>query len=141
MKKFLQPLAISLALLGALLAAPIGCKHPSLELGGAYAATNTVPDYAFFVADSAFDLAYSTIDAAFKFERDNRALLWKISPDIKHTLDQIRPQASVVTTQYLTVRAAYMANPVPANLTTLQTVLAKMQQLATAATAALPKAK
>jgi hypothetical protein len=127
----------------------MGCSSTKLEQGGAYAPviTNSAgvvslsmePDYAFFVADSAFDLAVSSLDAAFTFERVNRAMLWQVSPQIKHGLDSIRPQAVQVKVDYATARAAYVANPVPANLSTLQAVLGKTQQLAGAAVAVLPK--
>ncbi len=125
------------------LALCLGCQSSRLEIGGSYApGTNGVStvkaDMPLFVVDSAFDLAYSTIDATFKFERDNRLLLWKISPNIKHTLDVLRPQALKVAKEYLLVRAVYKNNPVPANLTALQSVLLKMQQLSVAAQAALP---
>lgn len=96
------------------------------------------PDYAFFIVDSAFDLAVSALDAAFTFERVNRAMLWKVSPDIKHGLDQVRPVAVQVKVDYAKARAAYMANPVPANLTILQQVLARAQQAAATAEAILP---
>jgi len=116
-----------------------------LAPGGAYAPVDAngnpiqAPDMVFYNIDAAYDLAYSTVDAAFRFERDNRTLLWKVSPQIKHTLDSIRPQAVSANADYLRARAAYMANPTPAGLTALQTVLSKISQLATAAAAALPK--
>ena len=121
------------------------CSTTKLEPGGAYAPAGTngvavvAPDYAFFIADSSFDLAYSALDAAFTFERDNRALLWNVSHKIKHTLDQLRPQALTVRNQYIAARVAYIANPTPAGLSTLQTALAKIKQLSAAAQAALPK--
>ena len=131
-----------------------GCAH-KLESGGAYApvvvttnadgatVTNTVvqPDYAFYVADATFDLAYSAVDAAFKFERDNRALLWKTSPEIKKALDKIRPQAAAIVQEYGRARAAYLLNPTGANLSTLETIIAKLKQITAAATAAIPAAK
>lgn len=115
-----------------------GCKS-TLESGGAYAPTGQLPDKAFFIVDAAYQVGYQTIDAAFQFERNNRALLWKASPQIKHTLDDIRPQAAAANKEYLTARAVYMANPTPSGLTTLQTVLAKIQQLVVTATSVLPK--
>lgn len=138
----------ALILIGSLLMALVafaGCGKGTLQPGGAYSGvtasgvTNAAPDYAFFLVDSGFDLAYSSIDAAFKFEKDNRAMLWAVSPDIKHTLDKIRPQALAIATEYLRVRAVYKANPTPANLGALQTALAKIQQLSTAAVAAIPR--
>jgi len=116
-----------------------GCGTTRLESGGAYAPIGTVPDMQFYQVDLAYDLAYSTLDAAFKFERDNRDMLWKVSPQIKHTLDGIRPQAASANAQYLAARAVYMAHPIPDNLTWLQQALAKVQQLTTTATAVLPK--
>lgn len=134
----------------------IGCAgaNSKLEVGGAYApatfqvATNSsggistnvvqtlVPDLAFYAADATFDLAYSTIDGAFKFERDNRSMLWSISPNIKHTLDGIRPTAWKVVQRYTAARAAYMANPTPVGLSLLQDAATKIQALAAAAQAA-----
>lgn len=139
MKKHLGKLfaasLLALALLS--LAIPgIGCKS-TLETGGAYAQTNTLPDLQFYQIDAAYDFAYSTIDAAFKFEKDNRQTLWKISPEIKHSLDKIRPQAVLADREYLAARAAYMANPTPAGLSVLQTALSKAQQLTAAAQAAV----
>lgn len=130
----------------------VGCKSSSkLEPGGAYAParpvvengqTNMVataaPDKGFFVADAAFDLAYATVNAAFQFERDNRAWLFQVSPDIKHSLDKIRPEAVNVAKTYGEVREAYERNPTPAGLTQLQTILGQMQRLTVAAQAALP---
>lgn len=113
------------------------CKTPQLETGGAYnpATTNATgvvtsqPDMVYFMADAAFDTAYSTLDGAFKFERDNRALLWKLSPDIKHTLDRIRPTALEIATKYAAAREAYIANPTPGGLTTLQLWLSRIQKV------------
>lgn len=116
--------------------APVGCQS-TLEKGGAY--TEGAPDKGFFVVDAAYDIAYSAIDAAFNFEKTNRDLLWQVSPQIKHTLDDIRPQALLIARQYAVARKAYKLNPTPANLDTLQTILGRTRQLATAAQAALPK--
>lgn len=138
MKRFT---AILFAALTLLIGVGAGCRNPSakLEPGGAY--TVPAPDYAFYTIDAAYDLAYSSINAAFKFEYDNRAYLFGVSPQIKHTLDSIRPQALDADKQYLAARAAYIANPTPAGLTGLQAILAKVQQFASAITAILPKAK
>jgi hypothetical protein len=124
-----------------------GCAH-KLELGGAYrpATTNaagilvdsTSPDYGFFVVDLAFSTAYSAIDAALTFERNNREMLWKVSPDIKHNLDAIRPVAWDITVRYAKARKQYLANPLPAGLTTLQNVLGEIQKIAGVAARAVP---
>lgn len=126
-----------LAITGALLFA--GCGTTRLESGGAYAPVGQVPDMQFYVVDVAYDLAYSTIDAAFKFERDNRQMLWMTSPNIKRTLDQIRPQAVEANARYLAARAVYMNHPVPSNLSTLETILAEVQRLTATATSLLPR--
>ena len=114
-----------------------GCKS-TLETGGAYAQTNAAPDRVFFETDAAFNLAYSAVDGALKFERENRALLWRVSPQIKHTLDGIRPQAFQAAKDYAVARSAYLLAPAPAGLTTLQTILARIQQFSAAAVAVLP---
>lgn len=142
MKKFLfvESLIASLTIfLIVSLAAPLmGCKA-TLQQGGAYNLTGSAPDMPLFVADTAYQLAYNTIDAVFTTERNNRTFLWSLSPKIKQSLDSVRPQAVAADQDYLKARAAYIANPTPANLSGVQAVLAKIQQLAVAAQAALPK--
>jgi hypothetical protein len=139
--KLIVGLLVALLVLGAMLT---GCGKATLELGGAYAPTDTngvatvKADLAFFEIDSGFDLADSAVRAVMKFERNNRSMLWKVSPDIKHTLDGLRPQIVQVETEYALARKAYMANPVPASLDTLQEILAKAQQLNAAAQAVIP---
>src|SRR5262245_2666148 len=126
-KTFTALLSLSVGLLA-------GCVGKRLEPGGAYAPggfvvttntggvgeTNFMPtaqaDMAFYVADSSYDLAYSIIDGAFKFERDNRAALWRVSPSIKHTLDEIRPKALEIHKRWAAARQAYIANPVATGL-------------------------
>lgn len=126
----------------------LGCKA-TLQPGGAYSPTVTnavtgvvtptqLPDMDFYNVDAAYSLARATINGVFEFERNNRATLWKLSPSIKHTLDGIRPQAVAANAEYHRARAVYMANPVPAGLDQLQTILAKINQLATTAAAVLP---
>jgi hypothetical protein len=88
--------------------------------------------------DAAYSLARATINGVFQFERDNRAMLWKISPSIKKTLDGIRPQAVKADAEYHRARAVYMANPVPAGLDQLQTILARINQLSITAASVLP---
>lgn len=124
-----------------------GCTN-KLQTGGAYSpiTTNaagiiiesTTPEYAFFVTDLSFSTAYSAVDAAFTFEKNNRDMLWKISPNIKHTLDKIRPQAWNVVVRYSAARKVYIANPTPPGLTVLQQILTEVQKLSASAIAALP---
>lgn len=145
---------LSLALIAAvgLCFAPlVGCKS-TLEPGGAYApavtnvvdgVTNVVataaPDKAFYAVDSAFLLAYSATDAVFAFERNNRQFLWELSPEIKHTVDKIRPEAVAVRNQYAAARAAYIANPTPAGLSQLEEALAQANRISSALQSVLPK--
>lgn len=99
----------------------------------------SAPDLLFYGTDAAFMMAYSIVDAAFKFERDNRAMLWKISPDIKHGLDKLRPEATLVKRDYINARAEYVKNPIPPNLTLLEGVLTRANRLAASIAAVLPK--
>lgn len=141
MKFFQRILAITILVSVALCG---GCKT-ALAPGGAYSTTDTngvptmTPDVAFYVADAAYQIAYNTLDAVFTFERNNRLYLWGVSPKIKQTLDSIRPQAVQVNADYLRARAAYMLNPIPTNLTTIQSILAHIQQLMATAIAVIPK--
>lgn len=129
-------LLAALAYCGAL--ALSGCKA-SLQSGGAYAPAGQAPDLAFYVADAAYQVAYQTVDAAFTFEHNNRAFLWGVSPNIKKTLDGIRPDAVKANGDYLHARAVYLANPTPAGLSGVQAILVKIQQLATTAASVLPR--
>lgn len=134
------------AILSASLFFFVGCSSARLESGGAYApidsttgAPTQAADMPLYQIDVAYGLAYSAIDFAFRFEHDNRAMLWKISPQIKRTLDVIRPQAAAANLLFAKARAEYLANPIPANLTFIQEALARVQQISAAATAVLPK--
>lgn len=135
MKRILLTLSLALALV-----LP-ACQHATLAPGGAYAPTNSVgtataaPDVTFYQVESSFSLAYGIIQGVFKFEMDNRDFLWGLNPKIKHTLDSIRPDVVEAIRNYDIARQAYKASPTPAGLTTLQTVLAKTQQLASTAQA------
>lgn len=155
MKKTKLCFAFSISILvGALLTVAItGCKT-HLASGGAYSpgefvvttnvagttATNFVlssaQNIAFYEADTAYNAAYSIVDAAFKWESDNRAQLYKLTPEIKHTLDKIRPAAWQVQQRWAAARQAYEANPIPANLTAIQTLVAQIQSLVPTVTAA-----
>lgn len=138
MKKYLSLLLLSV---GLMLWPGASCNQARLEPGGFYAQTNTVPDLTFYQVDATYDFTSYALIAAFSFEKQNRDALWKINPNIKHTLDQLRPQFVEYGRQYLKARDAYKAMPVPANLTVMQQVLAKMQQLAASANAVIPKAQ
>jgi hypothetical protein len=94
------------------------------------------PDMAFYTMDAAFAVAHDTYDMVVNLERNNRLLLWKLAPAIKHTLDATKDNAWIASVTYTTARAAYLANPTPAGLTTLQTALSQLQAYATAAQAA-----
>lgn len=141
-------LLVGLLTLSLLPMAETGCKS-TLEGGGAYAPVTTnvdgtvtptqAPDKAFFVADAAFYLAYSAVDAAFTFERDNRSRLWDLDPNIKKSLDKVRPQAVQARNEYIHAREGYLLHPTPAGLSTIQTALAKIQQVRDAAQAVVPK--
>lgn len=124
------------------------CNKATLAPGGPYTTSTTVligtnlittttQDLGLYNADSAFVLAYKTVDMIFTTELNNRAYFWNISPSIKHSVDAVRVVAVKVRDDYIAARAAYVANPTPLGLVGIQAVLAKMQQLVFAAQAAL----
>jgi hypothetical protein len=111
---------------------------PKLAAGGAYAQTAQHPALPeLYVLDASFDLAQSALTVVFNFERDNRKLLWGISPDIKHSLDKLRREAKQVATDYAIARAAYLANPFPENLGPLTVYVSRLQSANAAALAVL----
>lgn len=108
-----------------------GCalfNQQKLETGGAYAASETqaaMPEL--YAIDSSFDLAYTALDTAFKYEKANRTALWAINPMIKKRMDALRVEAQRVNIDFAVARQTYLANPVPGNLSTLNQVLGKLQ--------------
>lgn len=136
MKTFIHAL-----ILCAILVIGSACNKGTLQPGGAYNPNPSIvePDKAFYVADAAYKVAYTGITAIFDFERENRLLLWEISPDIKHKLDEIRPKAVEANETYLEARAVYKANPTPAGLTKLQTALSKLQQITSTVQTIVPQ--
>ena len=149
---------LRLLLLGttaALLTLAPGCSSTSLAPGGAYApasssvttnadgslATNTVataaPDLQLYQADLAYKTAYDAVDSALQLELSNRASIALIAPGVKPALDKIRPTVWQVDQEWALARAAYTASPTPAGLTALQTIVGQIQQLLSAAQAAI----
>lgn len=142
-----------LGLLGLSLMVFIGCKA-TLEPGGAYAparvtlstnadgtlANAVMADKGLYLVDASFDLAYQTAQTVFETERKNRAFLQSLSPDIKKTLDQLRPQVVLAVKKFAVARTAYQQSPTPAGLSSLQTILSELQQISAAAQAvAIPQ--
>lgn len=121
----------------ALLAVPLlfvgGCKA-TLEPGGAYAPVAGISDMPLCIADSSYKLVTQVLDAAFLYERKNQAALWAISPQIKHKMDELRVYNIQYQKDWAVARQAYLANKTPQNLTTMQGVVAKLQQLSAVAT-------
>ena len=113
-----------------------GCAT-QLETGGPYAKPDQAPDMAFFIADSSFKFAHSILDTSFKIERDNRDLLWQISPSIKHVMDTIREEAKRAEFYYASARQFYLKNQTAENLIWLQKASARMDDLAKSATQTL----
>lgn len=129
--------ALSLIISFAFIASFAGCAK--MAPSGAYATTGTQADATFYSVDSGFNLAYAALDGAFTFERNNRDALFKLNPDIKHSLDKIRPGALNVAKKYALARRAYLSMPTPAGLTELQTILGEVRQISAAAVAVMPK--
>lgn len=131
-------LAVSLSL--------TACKTPRLEPGGVYAPTNSVGqviynDIGLALADASWKLAYETVLGVMEFERENRQALWDISPDIKRSLDSIRPTVVDIRLRWNQARQIYEANPTPAGLTTLQTIMSEIERLVPVVQAQLTPAK
>lgn len=114
-----------------------GCvTSKRLEAGGAYAASATqAAQPELFAVDASYDVAYSALDGVFKWEKANRAVLWKLSPTIKHTLDKIRAEAATVNMDYAIARQAYLASPTAPGLSDLLDAVGRMQNLNLAALA------
>ena len=124
--------------LAALVIGSAGCKTPRLEPGGAYAPTNSVGavlynDLGLALADSSYKFAYETTLGVLKFEKDNRANLFALSPkialDVKHALDKVRAQVWEIDKRWAMARKAYRAAPTPAGLSALQTILTEITRL------------
>lgn len=132
---------ISMWLLSGLLLLGMGCvTEKRLEAGGAYAASATqAAQPELFALDASFDLAYTALDASFKYERDNRVLLWKLSPNIKKSMDKLRQEAGTVRGDYALARTVYLEQPTPAGLAELEAALSKLQKANLAALTVIEK--
>lgn len=132
MKKLRLLLPIVLAVVTILFTS--SCKTPKLESGGPYSPTNSTGqviynDIGLALADASYKFAYETTLDVMRFERNNRAAIWAISPDVKRKLDLIRPQVAEIDRRWAAARRDYRLNPTPAGLSVIQTVLAEMQRV------------
>ncbi len=103
-----------------------GCQHSISP--GAYNG-----DLALYQTDLGVKTAYAALDAFEAWEYANRAALWARDPKIKLEADYIRVNAPKWFQSEGVLRAAYLANPTPGNLTSLQTVLTEIQAALTVA--------
>lgn len=130
MKKLLFAIGLALAVSVIL----PGCKTPTLEPGGLYNPTNAIGQVlynntGFALADTTYRLTYETALAVFAYERNNRKVIWDLSPQVKKSLDRIRPTVVDIDHRWAMARKAYRANPTPAGLSTLQSILDEIQKL------------
>lgn len=130
--KILTPILFALFLIVTI--ALTGCKTPRLEIGGVYAPTNSVGeviynDIGLALADTAYKFSYETVLAVFQFERDNRQAIWELSSTVKRDLDQLRPKVVEIDRRWAAARRVYRANPTPAGLSTLQTILSEINRI------------
>lgn len=116
----------------------LSCKSPKLEPGGVYAPTNAVGqvlynDLGLALTDASYKFAYETALSPLKFERDNRAEIFALSPDVglsvKQSLDKVRAEIWDIDQRWAAARKVYKANPTPGGLTTLQTVLSEIERI------------
>lgn len=128
-------LPLLLCLLPALL---LGCKSPSLEPGGVYAPKDELgrvvySDIGLALADASYKFAYETVLSPLKFEKDNRAQIMALDPQIglkvKQALDKVRVEVWEVDVRWAKARNMYRANPTPVGLSNLQTILLELQRI------------
>lgn len=121
------------------------CNKTTLAPGGPYSYSQTnqdgtvtvVSDLQLYQADVSFRTAYLAAYTVCNIEFQNRNYFYSISPSIKHAIDKIRPLIWQAQVDYTTARTAYLAHPTPAGLSGVDGVVAKIQQLLIAVTAAL----
>lgn len=105
----------------------LGCAETRLATGGAYSqseVSKAQPEL--FALDASFDVAYAALDTVFKYEKQNRIALWRISPNIKRGLDKLRKESNIVATDYAIARTVYLTNQVE-GLSGMQSSLNKLQ--------------
>jgi hypothetical protein len=142
MKRITELWFLAFALCSVLLCGTIGCGifgKGKLESGGAYAGNVTnAPMPELYAIDATFNLVHSALTGVFDYERNNRQALWVISPNIKKALDRVRVEASAAKLQFAKAREVYKSNPTPANLSAVNTALAKLQRAQAAALVVIP---
>lgn len=106
------------------------CQAPKLETGGGYHPTEaTQPETVLYVTDAAYKFAYTTVQGALKFERDNRKEIAAVAPQIKPALDKLRPVVADIDLRWARAREAYQAHPTPAGLSAYQKTVAEIERL------------
>lgn len=140
MKRLLAALVLTAVL--ALAFVTPGCKTSTLEPGGAYSPTNAVGevvhnDIGLAMSDASYKFAYESALTVFQFEKDNRAALWAVSPEIKHTLDKARPVVVDINVRWAVARRSYRQNPTPASADALTAIVSEMQRLLPAVQSAI----
>lgn len=139
-KRISNCVALLLVSIGLFVTTGSSCRGDRLEPGGAYAPTQvdpltgvvtptSAPDIQIFIIDTLYKLTFSSVDLIFDLERSNERFFWSISPDIKHTLDKLRIPTWEINVEFHRARDAYDANPTPAGLSTLETILGRMRQV------------
>ena len=118
------------------LAVTVGCAH-TLAPGGAYNPTGATPNNPLYVADGLYKIAFTAVDGVFAFEAANRELLAKLSPKITPAIDQAKTVAKDIDHRWAAARAAYIANPGPDTLKSVNDIVAEFQALERTATAAI----
>lgn len=135
-RSLIQAAILSAILLSA--GAIIGCKAPKLATGGVYAPTNSVGEVVYYdlglaLTDASYKFAYETALSPLKFEKDNRTAIFALSPSVglavKQALDKVRAEIWTIDQRWAAARQAYKANPTPAGLSTLQTILAEIERI------------
>ncbi len=122
-------------------------NSPNLEPGGSYAPTITnsttnsegvvttnvypaiSPQQVLFATDAAYRFAYETAIGVFEFEKENRAIIEAVAPKVVEALDIARDAVWDIDQRWAKARKAYKANPTPARLDTIQTILAELQRI------------
>ena len=128
MKKYIYGIGLVIGLIG------LGCNTAKLQEGGVYAPTNAVGqviynDLGLALADATYKLTYTAILDIFKFERDNRKIIWDLSPEVKKSLDIARPQVVAINRRWAASRKVYRQNPTPSGLNDLQLIMAEINRI------------
>lgn len=113
-----------------------GCTTPRLAESVSAQPVDQLLQVALYKADLEFTTADTITGLILQWERENRAILWQVNPQIKYKLDKVRINLPTARAAYFMARDLYTNINDSQSVIDLRAAVARMQELQSAADAA-----